>query len=100
MKNNSIINIAGKEFKILISKDTSGAEFNYSEQVIKLGVCDEKYAIEILIHEISEIIHVMLGNRLLKNENNSYIFLMDHCGFQAHNEILVNTLINNKIIKL
>ena len=53
MKNNSIINIAGKEFKILISKDTSGAEFNYNKQVIKLGVYDEKYAIEILIHEIS-----------------------------------------------
>ena len=100
MKNNSIINIAGKEFKILISKDTSGAEFNYSEQVIKLGVYDEKYAIEILIHEISEIIHVMLGHRLFKSENNSYIFIMDHSEFQTHNEILVNTLINNKIIKL
>ena len=100
MKNNSIINIAGKEFKILISKDTSGAEFDYNKQVIELGVYDEKYAIELLIHEISEIIHVMLGNRLFKNENNSYIFIMDHSEFQTHNEILVNTLINNKIIKL
>ena len=100
MKNNSIINIAGKEFKVIISKETSGAEFNYNEQVIKLGVYDEKCAIEILIHEISEIIHIMLGHRLFKSENNSYIFIMDHSEFQTHNEILVNTLINNKIIKL
>lgn len=94
------LNICGKEFKVLISKNIRGAEYNYDEQIIKLGIYEQKQSIEMLIHEISEIIHVMLGHRLFKSENDSYIFIMDHSEFQAHNEILVNTLINNKIIKL
>ena len=96
-----IIRICGKEFKVIESKDIQGAEFYYDEKLIKIGIYKNKQKrIEILLHEVSEIIHILLGHRLCKTENNSYVFVFDHAGFQTHNEILIDTLIDNKILKV
>ena len=93
--------ICGKLFKIVESKDTQGAEFYYDDKLIKIGIYKDKHKLlEILTHEISEIIHILLGHRLCKTENSSYIFVLDHAGFQTHHEILIDTLMNNKILKI
>lgn len=95
------LNIIGIEYSIIQDKNENGASFSYEKKAIRINpTYKDHYMLEILIHEISEIIHMMLGNRLFKSENNSYLFLMDHGMFQTHNKILVNTLINNKLLSI
>jgi hypothetical protein len=92
--------IMGKEFEVIQSRDIEGAEFSIWNKKITIGITMQRDVIvESLIHEISEIIHCILSHRLTKTENGSFIFLMDHANFQSHNEILFDTLIQNKLIK-
>lgn len=96
------VNICGYEIKIK-RKDSIDAvsSFSFSDRLIILNTynCDDD-TYEALIHEISEMIHVIIGNRMHYAPNNSYEFKMDHSKFQIHNDILVHTLINNKIISI
>lgn len=87
-------------FKLNVDNSLSGANFNYYERVINIGKYkDKKEYVQVLSHEISEIIHILLNNRFYNSGNDSYMFIMNHSDFQTHNEILLYTLYNNKIIK-
>ena len=97
------LNICGRIFKVTEDKNIYGASFNFLDNTIIVGT---KYSkenqvaiLENLVHEISEIIHVTLGQRFEDSDNDSYIFVFNHSGFQNHGEILTNTLISNNILK-
>lgn len=96
------INILGSDWMIIQDKNNGGASFTFKTYTITLGVNYKNVEdiFEILIHEISEIIHIVLCSRFDDRGNDSYIFVMNHAKFQTHNEILVKTLLTNKIISL
>jgi len=96
------IDITGHEFKIIRQPSKFDANFSFNDRVINLGTRwkHEEDIINVLIHEISEIIHVSLGNRYDDIDNDSFFFLFNHSKFTNHNEILIGTLIRNKIIKI
>lgn len=101
MKIPSKINVGGTIFHIKKDKNIAGASFTFETRTITYNHTFSENEIKtMLIHEISEIIHVTLGTRLYSPHNDSYVFIMDHKEFQAHNDILVNTLVSNKIIQL
>lgn len=95
------INVVGYTFNIKVDSDSYDASFSFDDKIIIIGTAtkDKEVILDHLIHEISELIHVILNNRLYKSSNDSYIFLYEHSNFQTHNEILVSTLVSNKIIK-
>ncbi len=93
------IDICGHTFKIKKTKGGGGA-FSFDDRTIEVGedYKNQEDIIEVLIHEISEVIHVILALRTLEPVNNSYVFSMTYKDFQTHNTILVQTLIANKIL--
>ena len=94
------INIVNTEFTISTYKGY-GANFTIKDRQISIGTsdCDEEILIS-LIHEISEIIHVLIETRLVNNANDSYIFLLTHKEFQIHNELLIKVIRSNKLFEL
>lgn len=91
----------GKVFKIEQDDEMAGATFSVFDKIIVIGKkTHEGNMLSNIVHEISEIIHILLNHRLERIENNSHVFLFEHSGFQSHNEILIDTLITNKIIKI
>lgn len=96
------INVAGIDWIIKQDKKEYGSSFTFKNHTIILGANYKKVddVIEALIHEISEIIHLTLNTRYTDTANDSYFFIMNHAQFQTHNDILINTLIKNKIIMI
>ena len=96
------IDISGHEFKIVKQPSEFNADFSFNDRIINLGTGwkHEEDIITVLIHEISEIIHLSLSNRFDDIDNDSFFFLFNHSKFTNHNEILVGTLIRNKLIKI
>jgi len=92
------INICGKLYNCTRDNDITGAQFDFHDRTIIIGDCADHALSDYLIHEISEIIHVILGTRLSDAGNNNYMFVMNHNSFQTHNEILIETLLSNGII--
>lgn len=92
MKIPSKINIMGNEFRIQKIKDSYDGSFDMDARLITIGMAhkQEQDTIGILIHEISEVIHSIVGNRLYNGYNDSYMFVMDHARFQLHTEMLAN----------
>lgn len=87
------IEILGTPFKIIWDQDNNDAGFNYYEQSIRIG-CDlmEKdpnYVFSLIMHEISELLHVILSTRYRDgNIEDNYKFFMDHKEFSNHNLLL------------
>lgn len=96
----NLLFICGMKFKVKKDKKERGASFSFENREIILGIdYKQKNTIfKILIHEISEIIHVILSNRYTDTSNDSYLFVLKHKDFEIHNDILVDTLIGNNIL--
>lgn len=92
------INICGKIYTCIRDRSITGAEFEFNSRTIIIGDCADHAVLDYLVHEISEVIHIILGTRIEHAGNNGYVFLMNHNNFQTHNEILVETLLSNNII--
>lgn len=78
-----------------------GASFDCDDAKIIIG-CIGPYAeaIDSLVHEISEIVHVMGGTRFYNGGRSSeLIFVTDHAKFQNHNMMLVAALIDCGLLK-
>ena len=97
------LNICGRIFKVTEDEDSYNSSFNFLDNSIVVGTKypedNQTPTLQGLVHEISEIIHIILGQRFQDTYNDSYLFLCNHNGFQSHCEILVDTLISNKILK-
>ena len=97
------INILGSNYKVIRNKSHAGGVFSTGDNTIEIGTrnlkTDPCWTFQILVHEISEIIHVMLCTRYDDySVKGNYRFFMDHKGFDNHNQIL-NGIIYNQIIK-
>lgn len=97
------INILGSDYKVIREKSHSGGTFDTSISTIRIGTktlkSDPCYTFQILVHEISELVHVMLKTRYDDySVQGNYKFFMDHKEFESHNQIL-NGIIYNQIIK-
>lgn len=102
MKIPEVVQICGMPYRVTVDKESYNSHFYTETRDITVGGKFEleEDIIEGLIHEISEVIHCLLGNRLTDVQNDSYTFIYNHKNFQVHNTILVQTLINNEIINL
>jgi hypothetical protein len=94
------IDICGYKFDIIIDAKSREGKLDFDKRTIGVGTDYEHTAdiLDILIHEISEAIHICLGTRFSDDANNSYIFVFTHRDFQNHNEILTNILYTNKLL--
>ena len=89
------VTICGKRWKIKYNM-RGGCMFDYCKSLITVGCMSGRdTALEGLIHEISEAVHVEMRYRFMKTssgENGSYRFCMDHEQFEIHNIGLVAAL--------
>lgn len=97
------INVIGSDYEVIRNKKHSGGAFDTGNNTIEIGTRglkkDPCYAFSILVHEISELIHVMLRTRYDDySVTMNYKFFMDHKEFENHNQIL-SDIIYNQIIK-
>lgn len=88
------IDIAGRKFKIIRSKQTRGAEFHVQERFIKLGEGrnkDEEFTW--LFHEIAEVIYCIHCKRFPSEyTRDDYMFVVDHMDFEFVMEDLANVV--------
>ena len=56
--------------------------------------CTRAEAIDRLIHEISEIVHVETGTRFGDGTNSKTRFILSHREFKQHNMLLVTALLD------
>lgn len=87
MKQPKTINICGKKYNIIYDKTYSGGSFDCSTNEIKIGTKDKHRILEIMIHEISEIILTMRGLRFCRgsyDDNGDYMFVMNHQDFENY----------------
>ncbi len=94
----SEVNICGYKFKIEWDKTHSGGSFSFSGRAIIIGTSRLKSNSEItfmiLMHEVSEIIHLILNTRYDDpSVDGNYKFFLDHKEFENHNSILSNTIL-------
>ena len=88
------IDIIGHTFKIVWEPKKFGGSFDFDGWVMKIGCGDIKennpqITWQILMHEISEIVHAILNTRYVdRGTSEDYKFFMSHKEFQNHNTIL------------
>jgi len=92
------ITILSCRFGIIWDKQNDGGAFSISEGSIIIGIkCYKKdpgYTFNVLMHEISEAIHTMMGNRFDNGRiSEDYLFNFGHQSFETHNELLAQTII-------
>ncbi len=98
--------IGNTKFKIKYDKKKGGARFTFGDEKIPATITfgmlyikkDQEFFLTILIHELSEIVHVILTQRFRYQDNDTnYLFSYDHRGFDTHCQILAGAL-NNFIV--
>ena len=89
------IQILNEEFKIKWDKSYEGGEFSFDDHTIGIGLqsVSEIGIFNILIHEISEVIHIILNTRYTDyGTMRDFKFFQTHKEFQVHTEILASVL--------
>lgn len=96
------VTICGKRWKIKCNM-RGGCMFNYLKSLITVGCnCGSDTAIEGLIHEISEAVHIEMRYRYARasgGENGDMLFCMNHNQFEIHNLCLVAALRDCGLLK-
>jgi hypothetical protein len=91
------VTICGKTYKIIYNMQ-QGACGGLEAQEIMIGCNRTKdVSFEYLIHEISELAHVYLGNRF--SQGHEMRFVMDHAQFQNHAAAFTAALIDCGLLK-
>jgi|WetSurMetagenome_2_1015567.scaffolds.fasta_scaffold303862_2 hypothetical protein len=104
MKINKIkeITILSNHFKIVWNKNHSGGSFTFSTGTIEIGIghikSDPLYTLQIISHELMELILSMMGGRYENPRiGNKYLFNFDHQTFE--NAIELHTQMLTQFIK-
>ena len=93
------ITVVHQKFKVIKDKAHGGGSFDCSKSEIIIGTRDLEispdYTFSVLIHEISELIHVNLLNTRYTDYGtaNDYKFFMTHKEFETHNAILSSIIL-------
>lgn len=92
------VSICGYKFKMIWNKAHSGGSFHIGDRKIEIGVSQLKANPEIvfmiLLHELSEIIHMIINTRYDDpSVDGNYKFFLDHKEFENHNYILSETIL-------
>ena len=92
------IEFCGVAWKIKWHKNKGGAYVNSNKRTIGVGCerlnLDPDYVYHLLMHEISEAIHMYLGTRYDDySVDGNYKFFMDHKEFECHIAILSKTML-------
>lgn len=96
------VTICGIRYRITYNMRSGGAYFSGRNCVIKVGcTCGRDTAIQALIHEISEVAHMILLTRFNSGswENGDMRFIMTHDDFERHNNELVAALKQCKLLR-
>lgn len=94
--------ILSNTFKIVYDKLSDGGSFSFSEGVIKVGIKsiknDPLYVINIISHELLEVILCAMGARYESiRANGNYLFNFDHQTFE--NAVQLHTMLLTKFTK-
>lgn len=90
------LKIFGYEWKTILD-DKDGGAYIWETKIIRLN---KKFAGEILIHELLEMIMVNLAYRFYGQESSmEYIFHFDHTGLVRIHKELFKILSDNKLLK-
>lgn len=89
--------IGHQEYNMIYDKKEGGGEFSLGFEnenpYIKIGMRDNGDFLNILLHELSEVIHCLLNTRFKSDDNRSnYHFCYFHKEFTTHTEILAGVL--------
>lgn len=97
------ITLGNTEFTIIYDKKSGGGSFSFGDEKRKPSITigmqylktDPDFFLTIIVHELSEIIHVLLTQRFKYQDNDTnYLFSYDHRGFDTHCSILSGALKN------
>lgn len=96
------IEIMSSKFKIFWDKDHDGGSFSWTDSEIRVGIKsyhkDPLYTLNILSHEIMELILCTMGGRYENGRiNENYLFNFDHQTFE--DAIKVHTQTISKFIE-
>lgn len=91
------IEILSSNFKIIWNKKSDGGSFSWSDGIIEIGIksykTDPLYTLNILNHEIMEVILVGLGARFSNGRTmDNYLFNFDHQTFETAIKIYTQTI--------
>lgn len=92
------IEILDYKFQITWDKTHSGGSFSFARNNITVGIAKIKdhpeIAFHILLHELSEVIHVLINTRYDDpSVDGNYKFFLDHKEFELHNRLLSQTIL-------
>jgi DNA-binding transcriptional regulator WhiA len=87
MKGTSFVTCASKKYKIVYHPNRSGGQFHTKSKEIHIGKrCSKQDALEVLLHEIAEVILVERNLRYAQEkenkENGDYLFSFNHGEFE------------------
>jgi len=93
LKKKSVI-IGPHTFKVRWNNESYAGSFDFASEEIEIGCAGpDSRTLEVLLHELSEIVHVILHNRLHRPDvADDYVFVMDHAKFDSHNAILTGLI--------
>ena len=83
MKLPTRVMIAGAKWKVVKEPWKSGARFSTNKQTIWMGTELKGYIFPMFIHELLEAICVMRDIRYQGNDDNDYLFNMNHKEFKG-----------------
>lgn len=91
------VKIAHMEFKIVKDKKTSGGEFDWKDNTIRIGTqyleSDPAFVWAIICHELSELCHTIANTRYDDpSAEDNYKFFMDHKEFEMHNCLFASAI--------
>ena len=91
------VEILSSTFKIVWDKTNDAGSFNWSNSEIKIGIKsvskDPSYTLQVISHEVMEIILVGMGGRFVNGRTEeNYLFNFDHQTFENAMQIHTQTI--------
>jgi len=91
------VEILSSTFKIVWDKTNDAGSFSWSNSEIKIGIKsmlkDPLYTLQVISHELMEIILVGMGGRFVNNRTGeNYLFNFDHQTFENAMQIHTQTI--------
>lgn len=82
------VEIMASRFSVIWDKSSDGGSFSWADSLLTIGVKSYKkdplYTMQILSHEVMEVILVSMGGRFSNSRtNDNYLFNFDHQTFET-----------------
>lgn len=87
------VEILGLMFDVKWDKNESGGHAYTGDNEIMIGCKYKRYVFSILLHEISEVCHILLHQHYAdRSVSENFKILMDHKEFEIHCDLVAQTI--------